>query len=96
MIKEKFNQPRELISVDKARLYEIAPGHVKSLMEIINEENSDQEFKDKIDAFNDSTPKPGIEMSWYAYDIKTNRALELGVDKQDNSKVILGAWIPKR
>ncbi len=32
---------------------------------------------------------------WYAYDIKTGLALEIGIDKEDETKVKLGAWKPK-
>lgn len=95
----KFEQPkqfRDFLTIhDKAELYETAPNICALLTKLSDSELSDEEFDSLITEHNANNPQPESEMIWYAFDIKHGRALELGKDKNDETKIKLGAWKPK-
>jgi len=87
---------RDFISIhDKAELYEKAPSIVSLLIKLADPELNDDDFEVLINEHNASAQQPTEQVAWYAFDIKQGRALEVGIDKTDDSKIVLGAWKPK-
>lgn len=94
---EQPNQGRDFLTIhDKLEIFKHIPASMTDLIEeLVDPDLNDEDFNKLVENHNQNTEQPQGEMMWYAFDIKTGRALEIGVDKKDETRVKLGSWKPK-
>ena len=94
---EQPKQARDFLTIhEKTEIFKHIPASMTDLVEeLVDPDLSNEEFDKLIENHNNNTEQPQGDMYWYAFDIKKGRALEIGVDKEDETRVSFGAWKPK-